>query len=387
MPRAAIAGPWRRRTRPGSSSLRPASRSPGRQPAYLKALVRRTGCATRPSALRRRARPGERSSQTRSYSRTIWRPPPRSSARRAVDRLEQLGRAPAAPSCGRPGAAGSPRRPGAAGAGAAGSASRIRPRFVSGFDVVAAEVEALGEAVRLGLVAPAVEQRPDDAVRRGAGRSPGRAARDDSVEDGLDLVGGGVARRAQPVGRERVADLAQLVLGRPAAAVDDLGAEHVAAERRVLLRLRSAQSVVDVQRRDLVAELAQRVPEAGRVGAARDEAGHLAAGRDQPVPADVGLDRLPKARGSMAKASRSTQGSTDASRAMSRSDPDVSRQPCRRETLGERRLALATSEEHAAVGPRAASRSSRRGGSRARSRGGRRGTPTASARGAAGRGR
>ena len=67
-----------------------------------------------------------------------------------------------------------------------------------------------------------------------------------------------MAGRAQPVGRERVADLAQLVLGRPAAAVDDLGAERLAAEARVLVRLAPAQAVVDVQRRDAVAELAER---------------------------------------------------------------------------------------------------------------------------------
>ena len=52
--------------------------------------------------------------------------------------------------------------------------------------------------------------------------------------------------------------------------------------------------MVDVERADLVAERAQNVPEAGRVGAAGDEAGDLAARRDQLVPADVGLDSLPK---------------------------------------------------------------------------------------------
>ena len=103
---------------------------------------------------------------------------------------------------------------------------------------VAAEVEALGEAVRLGVLAPAVEQRPDDAVRAAPVDLARRAARDDPVEDGLDLVGGGVARGAEPVGRERVADLAPLVLGASAAAVDDLGAERVAAELGVLVGLR-----------------------------------------------------------------------------------------------------------------------------------------------------
>ena len=68
---------------------------------------------------------------------------------------------------------------------------------------------------------------------------------------------------------------------------DDLGAELLGAEARVLVGLVAAQAVFDVQRRDAVAELAQRVQEAGRVGAARDEAEHLAARLDQLVPADV----------------------------------------------------------------------------------------------------
>ena len=106
-----------------------------------------------------------------------------------------------------------------------------------------------------------------------------------------------MARRAQPVGRERVADLAQLILGRAAAAVDDLGAEHVAAELGVLVRLAPAQAVVHVKRRDLVSELTQRVPETGRVRAARDEACDRRSGRDQLVFADVSLDRLPEIPG------------------------------------------------------------------------------------------
>jgi hypothetical protein len=50
--------------------------------------------------------------------------------------------------------------------------------------------------------------------------------------------------------------------------------------------------VVDVQCRDAVAELTQRVEETGRIGAAGDEAEHVAARLDQIVPADVGLDAL-----------------------------------------------------------------------------------------------
>ena len=51
-----------------------------------------------------------------------------------------------------------------------------------------------------------------------------------------------------------------------------------------------------MQRRDAIAELAQRVEEARRVGAARDEAEHVAARLDQIVPADVLLDALENAQ-------------------------------------------------------------------------------------------
>src|SRR5688500_7563233 len=100
-----------------------------------------------------------------------------------------------------------------------------------------------------------------------------------------------MTRGAQPVRGEGVADAAQLVLGRASAAVHDLGSEHLAAEARVLVRLGAAQAVVDVERRDAVAELAQYVPETRGVGAAGDEADHLAAGRDQVATANVALDR------------------------------------------------------------------------------------------------
>src|SRR5207253_8135432 len=64
------------------------------------------------------------------------------------------------------------------------------------------------------------------------------AARDQPVKDGFDLVGGGVAGGPQAVARERVAQLAQGVLGRPLRrrGIDDLGAEHLTAEARVGLR-------------------------------------------------------------------------------------------------------------------------------------------------------
>src|SRR5262249_24473066 len=118
-----------------------------------------------------------------------------------------------------------------------------------------------------------------------------RAARREPEEDRLDLIARGVPRRTDPVGRDGVAKLAELRLGRthrPDA--DDLGAELLAAEARVPVRLGSAQPVVDVERGDPVAELPQAAPQARRVGAARDQAGHLAAEIDQLVAADVLLD-------------------------------------------------------------------------------------------------
>jgi hypothetical protein len=63
-----------------------------------------------------------------------------------------------------------------------------------------------------------------------------------------------VAGRAEPVGCERVADLAQLVLGFAPAPVNHFGAEHLATETSVVVRLSPAQAVVDVESRDLVAQ-------------------------------------------------------------------------------------------------------------------------------------
>ena len=96
---------------------------------------------------------------------------------------------------------------------------------------------------------------------------------------------------------ERVADVAQLGFGRAArGALHDLGVEPLGAPRSVGVGLGAAQAVVDVQRRDAIAELAQRVVEARRVGAARDEAEHGAARLDQLVAADVLLDALENAQ-------------------------------------------------------------------------------------------
>ena len=84
---------------------------------------------------------------------------------------------------------------------------------------VGPELEPLGAAVGLGLLAPERQQRTDDAVLAVRLDPLRRAAGDEPVEDGLDLVGGGVARRAQAAARrERVAQVAQLDLRRARAA-------------------------------------------------------------------------------------------------------------------------------------------------------------------------
>ena len=64
-----------------------------------------------------------------------------------------------------------------------------------------------------------------------------------------------MSRRAEPVGRVRVADVAQLGLRLSRGRVDHLSTEHVAAEAGVDVRLLAAQAVVHVQRRDGVVEL------------------------------------------------------------------------------------------------------------------------------------
>ena len=100
-----------------------------------------------------------------------------------------------------------------------------------------------------------------------------------------------MARGPQPVGRERVAKVAQLRFRRPGS-LDDLGAEGFPAEAGVLVGLGAAQPVRDVQRRGAVAELSEGVPETGRVRTARDETGDVAARLDQALLADVRLDAL-----------------------------------------------------------------------------------------------
>ena len=84
-------------------------------------------------------------------------------------------------------------------------------------------------------VAPDAEQRPNDPVLSLRLDPAGLPARHQTVDDGLDLVGGRVARGAEPVGRERVAELAQLSLGRGRRSLHDLRPEGTGAELRVLV--------------------------------------------------------------------------------------------------------------------------------------------------------
>src|SRR5439155_10996533 len=114
-----------------------------------------------------------------------------------------------------------------------------------------------------------------------AGLDPVRGAPgDEPVQHGLDLVGRRVAGGAQAVAGEGVPELAEGLLGRACGwlSLDDLGAEAFAAEAGVLVGLGAAEPMVDVQGGHAVAELAEGVPEAGRVGAAGDEREHLGAG-------------------------------------------------------------------------------------------------------------
>jgi hypothetical protein len=99
-----------------------------------------------------------------------------------------------------------------------------------------------------------------------------------------------VPGRAQAVGRDRVAQVAERSFGRGRLDGDDLRSERVGAEARICGGLGAAQAVVDVQRRHVEAELAESVEEASRVGAARNEAHDVATRGNQVVPADVRFD-------------------------------------------------------------------------------------------------
>ena len=108
---------------------------------------------------------------------------------------------------------------------------RIRPRFVASLELSSRYGRPAASQYVACLLGPEVEQRPDDAVLALRLDPAGPAARDEPIEDGLDLVGGRVPGRAQAIGRERVADAPQLVLGARGRGVDDLGPEQPRGRR------------------------------------------------------------------------------------------------------------------------------------------------------------
>ena len=191
------------------------------------------------------------------------------------------------------------------------------------------------------------------AARCHAGR---RAARDEPVEDRLDLVRGRVPCRAQPVAADRAPLLAQSRFGKTAAVeLHHLRAEQVGAEPGVLVGLRSAELVVHVQRRDPVAERVEDVPEAGRVGAARDQTGDLAAGRESS---------------SCSRMKRSTRSRSSSIRRLCLEDEGAIRQlarPSRSSRTAEARASFSGRTKRQTVGDCASSRRHRSASARARS--------------------
>jgi hypothetical protein len=140
-----------------------------------------------------------------------------------------------------------------------------------------------------------MEERPDDAVLARSLDPPCVSRGDEAIEHRLDLVGGGVAGCTKAAaGGELVPEVSERCLGGRLRCddVDDLGAENIGAEPRVLLGLRSSQPVVHVNRADAVAQCAQDVPEAGRVGASGHEADDVASRWDQVALADERFDTV-----------------------------------------------------------------------------------------------
>ena len=156
---------------------------------------------------------------------------------------------------------------------------------------VDAHRQAALAAVVLGLLAGDVEQRPHHAVLAAHLDATSGSARDDPVQHRLDLIGGRVTCGAQATALGgQVAEVAHRRLGRRGLDPDDLGSHQHLAVARVRVGGAAAHAVMHVDGADAVAELAERVPEAGRVGTAGDEAGDLAAGRDQVMRGDEPLD-------------------------------------------------------------------------------------------------
>ena len=136
--------------------------------------------------------------------------------------------------------------------------SRISPRAVSRLVASTRTGEAVLAAVGGRLLARDVEQRSHDAVLAAHLDPARRAARDDPVEHGLDLVRGGVAGRAQPRARgRRVAKLAHRRLGRRRLDADDAAPIEVRAVLGVGVGVGAPHAVVDVHGSDVVAERAR----------------------------------------------------------------------------------------------------------------------------------
>ena len=275
------------------SSSRPARLIAWTPPAYLKPLFLCCDPPRGPSAPRWSRASGERSSHARSYSRTIWRPRPRSrrtepsiesssstSSGGAVLRCtsrEQI----ALRSRVQPAQEGAGSRRGSGRASSPGSSCRGGSRG-----------PRRGSTPRC----PRADgrQRPDDAVGAAPVDLARGAARDDPVEDGLDLVRCGVARRAEPVGRERVADARATrprcrrrvpsTTSAPRASRQNSASSSDSRPRRPWFTCNGETSYPSSRR------MCQR-----QVESAPPETRHVTGrGRDQLVLANVGLDGLPE---------------------------------------------------------------------------------------------
>ena len=132
--------------------------------------------------------------------------------------------------------AGSRRRPDGGAAGAAGSRRGSAHASCRRSSSRPGRGSPCSRAVRRRLVARDVEERPNDAVLPAQLDPTGGAARDDPVEDRLDLVGRRVAGGPEPeAGRGGVAQLSHRSLCRRRLDADDPRAEHA---RAVLARPR-----------------------------------------------------------------------------------------------------------------------------------------------------
>ena len=157
---------------------------------------------------------GVRSSQSRSYSRTACTPPPRST------RFEPTGdESSSASAGGRVSRSSSARSRFASAAGMDAPQQREHLLADQAADRVAVrrvfpERKTCAQAVASRVFAPDAEQRAHDAVLALDLDALRVSARHEPVEDRLHLVREGVSGSAEPVRREPVTDLAQLVLGR-----------------------------------------------------------------------------------------------------------------------------------------------------------------------------